>query len=82
MRYWYKEGNEVRHFGFHNLRHSLALFLTTKKRTDVKTVQRSLRHASSRITLDKYVQTDMQELVAAQEMMPHAIFQHQNVNVN
>ena len=34
-------------FGFHNLRHSLASFLVTKKKTDVKTAQRSMRHAKS-----------------------------------
>lgn len=65
LRYWDKDGNEVCRFGFHNPRHSLASFLTTKKKTDVKTVQRSLRHSNSLITLDKYVQTDMDELVAA-----------------
>ena len=82
LRYWDKQGNEVRRFGFHNLRHSLASFLTTKKKTDVKTVQRSLRHSKSTTTLDKYVQTDMDELIAAQEMMLDAIFQHQTGLVN
>jgi integrase len=82
LHYWDKDGNEVRRFGFHNLRHSLASFLTTKKKTDVKTVQRSLRHSNSSITLDKYVQTDMDELVAAQELMLDAIFQHNNRAVN
>ena len=77
-----EKGNEVRRFGFHNLRHSLASFLTTKKKTDVKTVQRSLRHSKSTTTLDKYVQTDMDELIAAQEMMLDAIFQHQTGLVN
>ena len=82
MHYWDKDGNEVRRFGSYNFRHSLASFLATKKKTDVKTVQRSLRHASSSITLDKYVQTDMDELVAAQELMLDAIFQHNNGAVN
>jgi integrase len=82
LRYWDKQGNEVRRFGFHNLHHSLASFLTTKKKTDVKTVQRSLRHSKSTTTLDKYVQTDMDELIAAQEMMLDAIFQHQTGLVN
>jgi len=82
LHYWDKQGNEVRRFGFHNLRHSLASFLTTKKKTDVKTVQRSLRHAKSTTTLDKYVQTDMEELVAAQELMLDAIFQNQSAPVN
>jgi integrase len=39
-------------FGFHNLRHSLASFLVTKKKTDLKTAQRSMRHAKSAIMLD------------------------------
>jgi len=82
LRYWDKRGNEVHRFGFHNLRHSLASFPTTKKKTDVKTVQRSLRHAKRTTTLDSYVQTDMDEPVAAQEMMLDAIFQHQSGAVN
>jgi integrase len=69
-------------FGFHNLRHSLASFLVTKKKTDVKTVQRSLRHAKSTTTLDHYSQTDMEELIAAQEMMLDAIFSHAGGPVN
>jgi integrase len=63
-------------FGFHNLRHSLASFLVTKKKTDVKTAQRSMRHAKSTTMLDHYTQTDMEELIAAQEMMLDAIFAH------
>lgn len=55
----------MRRFGFHNLRHSLASFLTPNKKTDVKTLQRSLCNSSSSTTLDKYVQTDMDELIAA-----------------
>ena len=82
LHYWDKDGNEVHRFGFHNLRHSFASFLPTKKKTDVKTVQRSLRHSNSSITLDKYVQTDMDKLVAAQELMLDAIFQHNNRAVN
>ena len=82
LHYWDKQGSEVKRFGFHNLRHSLASFLTTKKKTDVKTVQRSLRHAKSTTTLDKYVQTDMDELVAAQEMMLDAIFHNQSSALN
>jgi integrase len=54
-------------FGFHNLRHSLASFLVTKVKTDVKTAQRSMRHAKSAIMLDHYAQTDMEELIAAQD---------------
>jgi integrase len=69
-------------FGFHNLRHSLASFLVTKKKTDVKTVQRSMRHAKSTTMLDHYAQTDMDELIAAQEMMLDAIFSHAEGPVN
>jgi integrase len=63
-------------FGFHNLRHSLASFLVTKKKTDIKTAQRSMRHAKSTTMLDHYTQTDMDELITAQEMMLGAIFSH------
>ena len=64
--------------GFHNLRHSLASFLVTKKKTDVKTIQRSMRHAKSSTMLDHYAQTDMDELIAAQQMMLDAIFRPVN----
>jgi integrase len=80
-----KDGVELepgQRFGFHNLRHSLASFLVSKKKTDVKTVQRSLRHAKSTTTLDQYTQTDMEELIAAQEMMLDAIFSHTEGPVN
>ena len=36
-----------RRFGFHNLRHGLASFLITKRKTDLRTAQSSLRHANS-----------------------------------
>lgn len=68
-------------FGFHNLRHSLASFLVTKKKTDVKTAQRSMRHAKSSTMLDHYAQTDMEELIAAQELMLDAIFSHAGATV-
>jgi integrase len=68
-------------FGFHNLRHSLASFLVTKKKTDVKTAQRSMRHAKSSTMLDHYAQTDMEELIAAQELMLDAIFSHAGTTV-
>jgi integrase len=68
-------------FGFHNLRHSLASFLVAKQKTDVKTAQRSLRHAKSAIMLDHYAQTDMEELLAAQELLLEAIFRHADGSV-
>ena len=71
----------MRRFGFHNLRHSRASFLTTKKKADVKTAQRRLRLAKGTATLDKYVQSDMEELVAAQELMWDAIFQNRRAPV-
>jgi integrase len=69
-------------FGFHNLRHSLASFLVTKKKTDVKTAQRSMRHAKSSTMLDHYAQMDMDELIAAQELVLDAIFSHAKGLVN
>jgi integrase len=68
-------------FGFHNLRRTLASFLVTKK-IDVKTAQRSMRHAKSTTMLDQYAQTDMDELIAAQELMLDAIFSHAGGSVN
>lgn len=60
-------------FGFHNFRHSLASFLTTKKKTDPKTAQRMLRQSDPTLTLRLYTQTDMDELLAAQAMVLDAI---------
>ena len=45
--------------GFHSLRHTLASFLLSKKKTDDKTVQCSLRHAKSSTTIDHHAQTHM-----------------------
>ena len=73
---------EGQRFGFHNLRHSLASFLVAKKKTDIKTVQRSLRHARSTTTLDQYTQTDMEELIAAQELVLAAILSRDGEVVN
>jgi hypothetical protein len=43
---------------------------------DVKTAQRSMRHAKATTMLDHYAQTDMDELIAAQELVLDAIFSH------
>ncbi len=45
----------TKHIGWHTFRHSFATLLKANGE-DVKTVQESLRHANSRITLDTYTQ--------------------------
>ena len=40
-----------------------------------------MRHAKSTTMLDHYAQTDMEELIAAQEMMLDAIFRHEDRTV-
>jgi len=72
--YFDKKGKRVKRFGFHQFRHSLSSFLTTKKKVDPKTAQTALRQSDSRFTLDKYTQTDKDELLAAQNLMLDAIF--------
>ncbi len=67
------KGKRVTRFGFHNFRHSLSSFLTTKKKTDPKTAQRMLRQSDPTLTLRRYTQTDMDELLAAQAMVLEAI---------
>ena len=79
--YFDKKGKRVTRFGFHNFRHSLSSFLTTKKKTDPKTAQRMLRQSDPTLTLRRYTQTDMDELLAAQAMMLEAILGPQE-NVN
>jgi integrase len=69
-----KKGKRVRRFGFHQFRHSLSSFLTTKKKLDPKTAQTALRQSNAAFTLNCYTQTDNDELVAAQNMMLDAIF--------
>jgi integrase len=62
-----KEGEKVR-FGFHNLRHSLASFLV-RKGTDVKTVQKMLRHSDVSTTLGIYAHSMSEDRLAAQDDM-------------
>jgi integrase len=69
-----KKGNRVKRFGFHQLRHSLSSFLTTKQKVDPKTAQTALRQSSAKFTMEKYTQTDNDELLAAQNLMLDAIF--------
>ena len=72
--YFDKTGKRVKRFGFHQFRHSLSSFLTTKKKVDPKTAQTALRQSSVEFTLNKYTQTDNEELLAAQNLMLDAIF--------
>lgn len=72
--YFDKKGKRVKRFGFHQFRHSLSSFLTTKKKVDPKTAQTALRQSDSRFTMDRYTQTDLDELLAAQNLMLDAIF--------
>ncbi len=72
--YFDRKGNRVKRFGFHQFRHSLSSFLTTKKKVDPKTAQTALRQSNAAFTLDKYTQTDNEELLAAQNLMLDAIF--------
>src|ERR1019366_801333 len=53
-------------FGLHNLRHSLSNWLVSKAKTDPKTVQKLLRHANVKTTLQLYVRSDNDETRAAQ----------------
>jgi site-specific recombinase XerD len=62
-----KKGEKVR-FGFHNLRHSLASFLV-RKGTDVKTVQKMLRHSDVSTTLGIYAHSMSEDRLAAQDEM-------------
>jgi integrase len=62
-----------RRFGFHNLRHSLASFLVTQTRTDVKTVQSMLRHSDVGTTLDIYTHAINKDKLAAQNQVMEAM---------
>jgi hypothetical protein len=72
--YFDKTGKRVKRFGFHQFRHSLSSFLTTKKKVAPKTAQTALRQSSVEFTLNKCTQTDNDELLAAQNLMLDAIF--------
>jgi hypothetical protein len=48
--------------------------LTTQKKVDPKTAQTALRQSNVAFTLNRYTQTDNDELVAAQNLMLDAIF--------
>ena len=72
--YFDQKGERVKRFGFHQFRHSLSRFLTTKKKVDPKTAQTALRQSNTAFTLNRYTQTDTDELMAVQQMMLDAIF--------
>lgn len=78
LAYFDRKGKRVTRFGFHNFRHSLSSFLITKKKTDPKTAQRMLRQSDPTLTLRRYTQTDMDELLAAQAMVLEAILGQEN----
>ncbi|HET9409061.1 MAG TPA: tyrosine-type recombinase/integrase [Candidatus Sulfotelmatobacter sp.] len=58
-----KEGEKIR-FGFYKLRHSWASF-SVRKGTDVKTVQRMLRHSDVSTTLGIYAHSMSEDRLAA-----------------
>lgn len=60
-----RSGKRVKRLGFHQVRHSLSSFLTTKKKVDSRTAQTALHPSSVEFTLNKYPLTDNYELLAA-----------------
>jgi integrase len=72
--------NDRRRFGFHNLRHSLASFLVTQTKTDVKTVQCMLRHANVGTTLDIYTHAVQKDTRTAQDQVMKAMLKPGLVN--
>jgi len=72
--------NDRRRFGFHNLRHSLASYLVTQTKTDVKTVQSMLRHADIGTTLDIYTHAINKDKLAAQNQVMEAMLKPGLVN--
>lgn len=69
-----------RRFGFHNLRHSLASYLVTQTKTDVKTVQSILRHADISTTLDIYTHAINKDKLVAQNQVMEAMMKPGLVN--
>ena len=67
-----KRAGILKHVRWHVFRHSFATLLKAKGE-DVKTVQESLRHADSKITLDTYTQGLMPVKRAAQQKVFDAI---------
>jgi integrase len=67
--------DDLRRFGFHNLRHSLASFLV-RIRTDPKTVQTLLRHSDVKLTPQFYSHAVSQDRMTAAGEMLNAILSH------
>jgi integrase len=72
--------DDRRRFGLHNLRHSLASYLVTQTKTDVKTVQSMLRHADIGTTLDIYTHAINKDKLAAQNRVMEATLKPRLVN--
>ena len=64
-------------FGFHNLRHSLVSSLV-RKRTDVKMVQKILRHSDVTTTLGIYAHSMSEDRLAAHDGMLAAVMTPSN----
>ena len=60
-------GSPVKRFGFDNLRRSLSTALMTGEKEDPRTVQDMLRHNKVATSLELYIQSTMQQRIAAQE---------------
>ena len=69
-----------RRFGFHSLRHSLASYLVTQTKTDVKTVQSMLRHADIGTTLDIYTHAINSDKLFAQNQLMEAMIKPRLAN--
>jgi integrase len=72
--------DDRRRFGFHNLRHSLASYLVTQTKTDVKTVQSMLRHADIGTTLNIYTHASSKDKLVAQNQVMEAMLKPGLVN--
>jgi integrase len=53
-------------FGLHSFRSSLATWMVSVAKTDLKTAQGSLRHANPHVLLDRYARAVTDEMFAAQ----------------
>ena len=53
-------------FGLHSFRSSLATWMVSVAKTDLKIAQGSLRHANPQVLLDRYARSVTDEMVAAQ----------------